>query len=235
MPKTIIVQSSDGLAAWFTAVGTLALAVVAAGVALWSDKRTGARLADERSHSENLLAREQAFSRAQLEEERQAVREREQLTEAYAVQVVLGEKPQVVADVPIEELSTAANIYGKSVDLMHLAAVIVNCGSYTITRVEAQFSPDGRSMIPHHRWVRVSSFPDLPERVKEDFEAAPETAMYHTLTPRDAGLRFETDAIDRRHLQSPYSVVRWTDRWGTRWEHNRGEVRRIDESTPWTP
>jgi hypothetical protein len=59
--------------------------------------------------------------------------------------------------------------------------------------------------------------------------------MHDTLTPWDAGLRFEADAIDGRDLENPYPVVRWTDRWGTRWEHNRGEVRQVDESKAWTP
>jgi hypothetical protein len=151
MSKAIIVQSSDGWAAWLSAVGTLALAFAVVGVALWSDKRTGARLGTEQAHSKEQLASEQAFSREQLEEELQVARDREQLAEAHAVQVVRGEKPQILRDPRIEELAAGEleNIYGLRVDLMHLAAVLVNRGSYTITRVEAQFSPGGRGLIPH--------------------------------------------------------------------------------------
>jgi hypothetical protein len=163
MPKTIIVQSSDDWTAWLTAIGTLALAVAAVWVALWSDKRTGDRLNTEHAHSKEQLASEQAFSKAQLEEERRVARDREQLAEAYAVQVVLGQKPQIIRDPTMEELTTTKleNPYGVWVDLMHLAAVIVNRGSYTITRVELQFSPDGRSLISPRWAVRVSGFPKL--------------------------------------------------------------------------
>lgn len=36
-----------------------------------------------------------------------------------------------------------------------------------------------------------------------------------------------------QHLKSPYPLVRWTDRWGQRWEHRLGEVRRIPDDEPW--
>ncbi len=57
-----------------TAIGTVLVAIVAVGIALWSEWRTGKRLADER-----------AFSRAQIEEERRIARNGEQFSEAYAV------------------------------------------------------------------------------------------------------------------------------------------------------
>jgi len=77
----MLAQSPDGPAEWLTAAGTLAVAVAAVGVAWWSDRRTGRQIAEERQ-----------FGRAQLEEERKLSREREQLAEAYRVQVILAEK-----------------------------------------------------------------------------------------------------------------------------------------------
>jgi hypothetical protein len=35
-------------------------------------------------------------------------------------------------------------------------------------------------------------------------------------------------------LKNPYPVVRWADRWGTRWEHRRGEVRQVRDDEPWS-
>jgi hypothetical protein len=140
-------------------------------------------------------------------------------------------------DPTIEELLTgkAENPYVVWVELMQLAAVIVNRGSYTITRVEVRFSHDGGSLAQPGQGVRVSGFARLPEQVREDFQAAPEMAMHDTLTPWDAGLRFVADAVERRDLRSPYPVVRWTDRWGTRWEHRLGKVRRITNDELWEP
>ena len=43
-----------------------------------------------------------------IADERRVTREREQLAEAYLVQVVLGEKYLIVKDVPIERLSNSA-------------------------------------------------------------------------------------------------------------------------------
>jgi hypothetical protein len=73
-----------------TAVGTVSAAVVAVGIALWTEYRSGERLKGERARSEQQLAEqrelensaledERAYSRAQLEEERRIVHEREQL------------------------------------------------------------------------------------------------------------------------------------------------------------
>jgi len=46
--------------------------------------------------------------------------------------------------------------------------------------------------------------------------------MYGVLAPWDAVIRFESDEVHVQNLKSPYPLVRWTDRWGTRWEHRRG-------------
>jgi hypothetical protein len=51
----------------------------------------------------------------------------------------------------------------------------------------------------------------------------------------DAGMRFETDNLGKLHIANPYAVVRWADRWGQRWEHKKGEVRKIADGEQWLP
>ena len=36
-------------------------------------------------------------------------------------------------------------------------------------------------------------------------------------------------------FEESYPLVRWTDRWGTRWEHRLGEVRQIRDGQDWAP
>jgi hypothetical protein len=45
----------------------------------------------------------------------------------------------------------------------------------------------------------------------------------------------ETDPIGVQRLIDPRVIVRWTDRWRTRWEHKRGDVQPVDESAEWVP
>jgi hypothetical protein len=59
--------------------------------------------------------------------------------------------------------------------------------------------------------------------------------MRGILTPFDGGLQFETEAIPERDLADPYALARWTDHWGTRWEHKRGVVRIIRDDETWEP
>lgn len=239
------------IADWLTAVGTLALAVAAVWVALWSDKRTGVRLeaeharsdrqlagererhdrelAEERAHSEQQLARQQEFSRAQLEEEQQLAREREQLAEAYAVQVLQAERP---TGAPTEDVCGEL-----TADTRALFAIVVNRGAYTLARVEAQFhlSTGGNgSLNTAHQTERVTGYADLDERLRRDLWGPPEySADIGKLAPWDVGMRFRTDSMATKFTLGWYPVVRWTDRWGTRWEHKQGDVRQIDESALW--
>jgi len=89
-----------------TAFGTVGAVIAAVGIALWTERRSGRRLKAERERSDRLLREERVRSRAQIEEERRIAREREQLSEAYAVQVALGEKYQGLRDPTIEELGS---------------------------------------------------------------------------------------------------------------------------------
>jgi hypothetical protein len=117
-----------------------------------------------------------------------------------------------------------------------LAAMIVNHGRYTITGIDARFSPDGESIIPHRRFKRLPDFDDLPDGLRSGFSRLADDKGYgDMLAPRDAAMRFESDGVDVNHISGPYPVVRWTDRWGQRWEHKKGDVRKIDDSASWAP
>lgn len=221
-----------------TAVGTVGAVIVAVGIALWTERRSGQRLKDERARSDRVLAEEReqgrtavederAYGRAQLEEERRLVLEQQQYAEAYAVQVAFGDTAPDGT-----ERNTSGNLV--KVEVRKLAVMIVNRSSSTITRVEAQFCL-GNSMIPYHRFERISGFGQVPEVLRSGYRPSPERPMRGVLTPFDTGIRFETDGIHERSLAGPYPVVRWTDRWGATWEHKRGFARPVREDEPWGP
>jgi septal ring factor EnvC (AmiA/AmiB activator) len=53
-----------------TAIGTIAVAVTAVGIAIWGERRTDRRIRDERERSDELIAAEHARADRQLAEER---------------------------------------------------------------------------------------------------------------------------------------------------------------------
>ena len=54
---------------WLTAVGTIAVAVAAVWIALWSERRSDKRLAEERENSATLIAEERALADKRLAEQ----------------------------------------------------------------------------------------------------------------------------------------------------------------------
>jgi hypothetical protein len=146
--------------------------------------------------------------------ERRLASEREHLAEAYAVQVVF--------------------LQGQArPNEQRLMSFIINHGAHTITRVEAQFSPDGTRMITPVSQNRLSALSSLPKAVLahgQGLETADTAAR--TVAPWDAGIVITTDVIPGR-LTDPSAVVRWTDRWGIRWEYKRGDVRHVKDEEPW--
>jgi hypothetical protein len=112
---------------------------------------------------------------------------------------------------------------------------VSNHGGYTITRLEAQFSYDGKSLTTHRKYKRESGFDDIDESLRKGWWESDEEAAYGVLTPWDQGIRIESDAVHEQFLKNPYPLVRWTDRWGTRWEHRLGQVRRIRDDESWVP
>jgi hypothetical protein len=223
LPLVILIPPAGG-PSWadiMTAFGTCGAVVAAVSIALWTEWRSGRRLAAEQARSDRQLEEERARSMAEIEEERRIGRESEQLAEAYAVQVVAAEAP--------------IRFTGDQGTGKQLGVILINRGKFTITRVQAQFSPDGMSLISHHSYRRVPGFDTVPEDLRAAWKESAERAMYGVLTPWDTGIHFASDTVHDRFLKSPYPVVRWTDRWGTRWEHRRGEVRQVADDEPWTP
>jgi hypothetical protein len=231
-----IAAGSAGGPGWtdiLTAIGTVGAVIVAVGIALWTEWRSGKRikaehersdkaLREERERSAAELAEQREHGRKQLEEERRIAREREQLAQAYAVQVLLAQLPGHLVD------DTAT---GKPLPATQLLLGIVNRSAYTIIRIETQFCL-GRRMIPY---LDISQLPssNTPDALRTGPFPSPDPAMQRILTRFDGGLQFETDAILDRDLSAPYAMVRWTDHWGTRWEHRQGVVRQIADSLPW--
>lgn len=217
----IPVAESPSWADVLVAFATVGAVAVALGVALWTDRKAAVRLKAEHDRSDELLAGERKHSAAQIEEERRVTREREQLAEAYAVQVV-------PAEIPLRFINDEGT--GKQ-----LVAIVVNRSAFTITRIEAQFCLDGRSLVSHFAYRRVSGFEELPVELRSATKDSAEHAMRGILTPWDLGIRYGTDTINDTSLKSPYPVVRWTDHLGARWEHKRGEVHQVRDDEPWTP
>ncbi len=77
-----------------------------------------------------------------------------------------------------------------------------------------------------------SAYPALPQELVSGLVAAPAINM---LPPGIAGIRFIGNAMAAQDLHGLNPIVRWTDRWGTRWEHRNNEVRQVDEDEEWTP
>ena len=159
----------------WTGVGTVLLAIVTLGAIISTilitrqdRNRADERLADEQARhqaevdderrmAEARLRTQQEQSADQFRTEQWRITERERYTEAYAVQITVGE---------LTTETGSPNKYGDAGDATakRLAALVVNRGRYAITRVNAQFSPDGRSLTLPSRAVRVpASFDSLPK------------------------------------------------------------------------
>jgi hypothetical protein len=229
----------------WTGIGTVALAIATFLAILTTifitrqdRKRTAKQLADERSAADKRLADEikaaderlktqQEHADQQFHTEQRRIIEREQYTEAYAVQVTTGDKG--ASPGPLDESGSPGPYTAKV-----LAAMVVNRGRYAITNVSAQFSPEGRSLTTVRGTVRVPGFEKIDPPLRADFTPLRDKRGHSdTLTPWDAGIRFETDAVGVAHLTGPYFVVRWVDRWGSHWEHKQGVVRPLTGNEPW--
>jgi hypothetical protein len=215
-----------------TAFGTVGAVIAALFIAFWADSRAGKRLDAERDRSDERLREERERSDAQLAEERQIAQERERFAEAYAVQVIMGDRNAGHQDTGV--------IGHMSSDLKRVAAIIINHGTYTITGVEAQLrltAGGNPSLVSFGKSERVSGTAELDKELRGGMYGGLEAALHaDRLSPWDRGIRFETGPMPTEHLSGAYPVVRWMDRWGTRWEHRRGEVRQVaDGSEPWQP
>lgn len=148
-------------------------------------------------------------------------RDREQLAEAYAVEVRMGDRS---VGAPGERDEAASRVI----------AVVINHGRYTITGIDAQLrlSAGGNtSLVPFDKRNL------MPALEGESAGLGWRLAKMHAdrLTPWDLSLQFESDPIAAPHLPGAYPVVRWVDQWGTHWEHRRGEVAQIEDGEEWVP
>jgi hypothetical protein len=224
--SALVVTVDPGVTDWLAAIGTVAVAVAAVGVALFAEWRADKRVKAERIHSARVLAEERAAADARLarqlehsEAQQRAIQQRaqdaEQQAEAGAVEVI-----------PKFE-------YGGAVGMSCLAANVMNLGSSTITGVECQFSLDGRSLIVHSSVDRIGEprGPGIYSAGAEGFSVS----GYRGILIRGTGMEFLTEPVNAKALSGPYPVVRWTDHRGQLWEHKKGTPRRIGKDEPWTP
>ena len=108
-------------------------------------------------------------------------------------------------------------------------ATVINYGARTISQVRAQFSPDGTQRLST---FRTEHLPMVPQSAL----TAPVDAIGYTeigykdigILPPGGRMRFSSDAIGDVHLKAPHAIVRRRDHLDQTWEHERGEVRRID-------
>jgi hypothetical protein len=198
-----------------TAVGTVAVAVAAVWVALWTERRAARRLAGEHERSDRLLKEERALEQ-----------QREQFAEAHAVQVVYARSPAGMLD------AAAGRLAGPDRDAV---IVMINHGRYTITDIDARLVFPGGEVQEFPGWERLSRREDLDPRLLAGVGGRLEPmADTHQLSPWDLGLRIYSNPAPPDRLEGAAPVVRWTDRWWTRWEY-RGEVRQVHGDEPWAP
>jgi hypothetical protein len=226
----VTVAIQPGLTDWLTAVGTVAVAVVAVGVALYAERRADQRVTAEREHAAKVLADERSLADARLAderaladrrflEERQRAQDGEQLAQAWAVEILPG------------SYSTEGR------DTSAMTVLVSNLGVRTIARVEAQFSPDGHSLITHARTEHLRTQPSdvVWLRSRQRPPDGRLSAAYSGILTPGSRMRIWSDEIADQHLSAYFPVVRWSDWLGQRWENRRGAVRRVGEGDPWEP
>ncbi len=200
-------DSGPDWASVITAIGTVLVATVAVGVALFADWRTSQR-----------VKLEHKISAQRLREERHRAQEAEQLSEAHLVRVLLAK-------------STSANdptLYDvSSRNLRYLVAVVINRGRFAITGIGARFQIGNALVEPRNAYIArdLGDIHDFPEELRTNVGELVDTGS--ALSARDKGMRFEAWPVDNRYLEGAYAIIRWTDNWGTTWEHRNGAVRQI--------
>jgi hypothetical protein len=212
----------------WTGVGTVAVAVAAVAVALFTEWRANARVRDEHTRSEQLLARERELAderlrtqmahsdeqlreqaeaaEARLREERRLDREQEQLNEASSV-LVRAESGRLDKN-PDSTAETG------------LSAFVTNNGRFTITRIDVRFSNGSATFAtkPFYNPIRADELG---------------TAYSGVLQP--TWQAYLVGDVPSKDVPSIFPIARWTDRWGTRWEYRQGGARKIEEGEDWTP
>jgi hypothetical protein len=211
-----------------TAFGTVGAVVAAVSIALGTEWQTSKRIRAERRHAAAIL-----------QGDRRLAQEREHLAQAYAIQVVEGYRTDT------EE--KARQTLGLNAPATTRSAVfLVNHGSFTITDIRAWLRNEDGSLEEAAGAQRRTGFTNLPEEVRRHWSSSLELATPTLLKPWDDGIAFMSKQFatgqlgpaaewsgflpELRPLFPSYWIVQWTDQWGTRWEHQRGSLRRIQDS-----
>lgn len=224
----IIAAASDAPAVW-TAVGTIVLAaltfaaVVTAIIITRQDRnRASKQRKEDRDEAARLLADERKYAAGVLAAERQAADDRlarqlkatsdqlweerghrviaQQLSDAWAVRVLMTREPPD----PDEDA--------------RLIAVVTNLGSRTISDLRAQFSPDGTSRIGVFRTEHV------PRPTDPAVPFNPDTIRALGVLPPGAGVQFSSEVIDAARLTGADVIVRWRDFYDNTWQFKSGKV-----------
>lgn len=183
-------------------------------------ERADKRLADQSKAAEERLYQELTYSAAQFREERQVAQERDQLAEAYLVQVA------------VVRLPPARTTDNNGEPLSRAAAIVINSGRCAITRVQAELCM-AESINGYENTEFFSSWYKLPAELRREGVAQPlRNSSPGTLTCHDLGMRYSTDDVAEKYLVGSYPIVRWQDHWGTWWEHKKGVVGQIKEEEP---
>jgi hypothetical protein len=213
-----------------TAFGTVGAVIAAVGIALWTEWQSSKRIRAERKHAA-----------ATLNEERRLAQVREQLAQAYAIQVVEGHRTDT-EEKAIQTLGPNAPASTRS------AVFLVNHGSFTITDIRAWLRNEDGSLEESASAGRRTGFNNLPEEIRRHWSSSLELATATLLRPWDDGIVFVSKPFGTgpfgpaaewswlvpglRPLFPSYWIVHWTDQWGTRWEHQRGSLRQVQGSEP---
>ena len=157
---------------------------------------------------------ERKLAEARLREERQLAQEQEQLAEARSVEV-LGARTR-----PDESDSRSRPV-----------ALVINRGRGTITKIDPSFSDGHNTSFVHDR-QSYAERGDLSHDLRNDVT---DVVSYVGMLQPGGRMRALGELMSHRELRQIFPVVRWNDRWGTRWEHRKGEVRQIEEREDWKP
>jgi hypothetical protein len=222
----IVVHVSSGVSGWdiLVAVATASAAVITLGTVIVTVWLTGRARADAANQHQAQIARMDAAQQAERDrfnEERQrfadelaANRRRDQLAEALSVEVVV----QMFYDFEKDN--------GKTASYPFLIATISNNSRWVMTLVEIQFSYDGLSKVGRRRAEFYR-----PARPAGRLEPVPPPRRFAGSIPPSEVVRFESDHT--QDVSNGIAIVRWTDRFDSRWEWRDGVVEMIDPNKPW--
>jgi hypothetical protein len=107
-----------------------------------------------------------------------------------------------------------------------------------ITDIDARLVFQGGKAEKFAGWERLSRMEDLDPRLLAGVGGRLQFLTdTHQLSAWDLGLRIycNSNSPPPERLEGAVPVVRWNDRWWTRWEHRGGEIRRVDGDESWAP